>query len=95
VIDKELSKKLNELHGIDRTLEDGSPLDSTLQKRELLVLKIPKELAEERNEYYRKRGHIDQRSMVGGMRANLNEETDPQNVLGRSNIYSERKVERL
>ncbi len=94
-IDKILSKKLNELYGLNRTLEDGSPMDSTVKMRELIVMRIPKEMAEERNEYYRKRGQIDRKSIEKGMRENLNETSDPANILGRSTLYSERKLERI
>jgi hypothetical protein len=94
-VDKELSKKLDELYGLNRTIQDGSPLDSTHQVRELIYMRMPKELALERNEYYRKRGQIDRKSIEKGMRENLNETSDPSNILGRSTIYSERKLERI
>lgn len=94
-IDHILSKKLNELYGLTRTLQDGSPMDSTFQIRELIVMRMPKEMAHERNEYYRKRSSIDRKSIERGMRDNLNEESDPSNILGRSTIYSERKLERI
>lgn len=48
-IDKDLSKKLQQLQ---RTINDGSKLDGTLQIREMIVMRMPKELAKARNEYY-------------------------------------------
>lgn len=52
-IDTELSTKLCNL--LPKTIEDGSSLDSTTQRRELVVMRLPKELAKVRNEYYQKR----------------------------------------
>lgn len=96
-VDKIMSKKLNELYGLNRTIEDGSPIDSTVKMRELIVMRIPKEVAHERNEYYHKRGQIDQESIEKGMRDNISNKTgsDPSNILGRSTVYSERKLERI
>lgn len=48
-MDKELSKKMKQLQ---RTILDGSPLDGTLQIRELVVMRMPKALAESRAKYY-------------------------------------------
>jgi hypothetical protein len=98
-VDTILSKKLNELYGLNRTIEDGSPIDSTVNMRELIIMRMPKEMTESRNEYYRKRSQIDRRSIQKGMRKNIEDEpesaSDPANVLGRSTIYGERKLERI
>ena len=51
-IDTVLSKKLSNL---PKTIQDGSDTDSTVQVRELIVMRIPKELAEERNKFYASR----------------------------------------
>ena len=48
IIDKELSAKLS----LESTVQDGTPLDGTVQMRELIVLKMPKELAESRKAYF-------------------------------------------
>lgn len=37
------------------TVMDGKSSDSTIQKRELILMKLPKHMNEERKEYYRKR----------------------------------------
>lgn len=55
-IDKELSRKLTAI--ATRTVNDGTPLDGTAQIRELVVMKIPKEMAASRNEYYAKRSEM-------------------------------------
>ncbi len=48
-IDKELSKKMKQTQ---RTVLDGNGLDGTLQIRELLIMRMPKEIAESRAKYY-------------------------------------------
>lgn len=50
IIDKELSKKMTTL--ANKTIVDGTPLDGTMQLRELIVMKMPKEMAAERAIYY-------------------------------------------
>lgn len=40
-----------------RALNDGSPLGSTYTIRELVLMRIPKEMADARNEFYRERGN--------------------------------------
>lgn len=55
-IDKELSRKLTAI--ATRTVNDGTPLDGTAQIRELVVMKMPKEMAASRNEYYAKRSEM-------------------------------------
>lgn len=48
-IDKELSRKMTQARP---TLEDGKNLDGTTRIRELVVMRMPKELAESRNKYF-------------------------------------------
>ena len=48
-IDKELSKKVKQLQ---RTILDGSNLDGSLQIREMIVMKMPKEMVESRKKYF-------------------------------------------
>lgn len=48
-VDKELSKKIKQLQ---RTVLDGSNLDGSLQIRELIVMRMPKELKEARMQYF-------------------------------------------
>lgn len=55
-VDKELSRKLTAI--ATRTLNDGSPLDGTAQIAELIVMRMPKEMAASRNEYYAKRSEM-------------------------------------
>lgn len=55
-VDKELSRKLTAI--ATKTLNDGSPLDGTAQIAELIVMRMPKEMAASRNEYYAKRSEM-------------------------------------
>ena len=59
-IDTELSKKLST--ALPKTIMDGSPLDGTVQRRELIVMRITDELATARRAYYAKKtsGAVDQ-----------------------------------
>lgn len=50
VKDHDLSKKMNI---IQRAVEDGTNIDTTYQIRELIAMKMPKEMAAARNKYYR------------------------------------------
>lgn len=70
--DKELSAKLKErgLASI-RSLEDGTPLDSHYRIRELIVMRMPKEMAESRNKYYQDKTKIDTARMKQGMRSQM------------------------
>jgi len=54
IIDKDLMKKMEQV----LTIEDGKPLDTTTGIRELIVMKIPKDKAEARNEFYQARGKL-------------------------------------
>lgn len=55
--DHELSKKLTEHYGSIRTIRDGTPTDGVYRMREMILMRIPKELAESRNQYYADRGN--------------------------------------
>ena len=55
-VDKELSRKLTAI--ATRTINDGSPLDGTAQVAELVVMRMPKEMAASRSEYYAKRSEM-------------------------------------
>lgn len=70
--DKELSAKLKErgLASI-RSLEDGNPLDSHYRIRELIVMRMPKEMAESRKKYYLDKTTIDTARMKQGMRTQM------------------------
>lgn len=50
VVDEDLSKAMSQ--SVPKTILDGSPLDGTVQRRELIVMRIPDELAKARNKYY-------------------------------------------
>jgi hypothetical protein len=50
IIDQELGKKIQ--GEVARTIEDGTPVDSTTQMRELIIMRIPEHLAKQREKYY-------------------------------------------
>ena len=71
-IDTKLGKKLNEMYGgLQKTLDDGSPIDSTVQMRELIVLRMPKTLHAERAQYFFERSNIDSTRIKGDMQNSL------------------------
>jgi hypothetical protein len=74
--DMELSVKLKQ-RGLAplRGIEDGTPLDSSYRIRELIVMRMPKEMAASRNKYYLDKGTIDKKSMTNTMRKNMPEES--------------------
>lgn len=68
--DKELSAKLATI-GAMRGINDGTPLDSVYRIRELVVMRMPKEMANERNKYYLDKTKIDTTRMKQGMRTQM------------------------
>lgn len=51
--DHKLAQKLNEMYyGGQKTLRDGTPIGSTHKVRELIVMRMPKEMADSRNKFY-------------------------------------------
>lgn len=78
-IDKELSKKLNSAP----TIEDGKPIDGTLHVRELVVMRMRKELKESRDKYFRDlangsigSANIEMREKAGQMGIETYDETE-------------------
>ena len=51
IVDKELSKKMEHI----ATIDDSKNLDGTTRFRELIVMRMPEEMAKSRDEYYAKR----------------------------------------
>lgn len=51
-VDKELTTKFNDHH---KTLQDGTNMDTTFRVREMIVMRMPVEIAKQRNKYYSKR----------------------------------------
>lgn len=71
-IDTKLGKKLSEMYGgLQKTLDDGSPIDSTVQMRELIVLRMPKVVHEERAKYFFDKTNIDSNRIKGDMNNSL------------------------
>jgi hypothetical protein len=73
--DLELSKKLVRHFGETRKLEDGTPIDSVYRIRELVVMRMPKEMAQARNEYYAKRGDTSLQTMTKQFKDGMDEDT--------------------
>lgn len=86
--DYELGKKLTQQFGKTRTIQDGTPIDSTYRIRELVVMRIPKELAKERNDYYSKRGETNLRTMKQSLQQGMEEGTQV-------TVYGNSKEERV
>lgn len=70
--DTELTAKLKK-RGLAtiRTIEDGTPLDSHYRIRELVVMRMPVEMAAQRNKYYQDKANIDTDEMRERMRGNI------------------------
>lgn len=83
-VDYELSKKLNSRLGLNKTLDDGSGVDSTLQMRELIVMRLPKEKAEARRKYYADQGMMDATEMRRQFRQRIAEGTGDE----RAQVYT-------
>lgn len=73
--DMELSEKLK-ARGLAplRSLSDGTPIDSAYRVRELIVMRMPKEMAAARNKYYQDKTNIDTNRMKASMRQNMGAE---------------------
>jgi hypothetical protein len=71
--DMELTEKLKRRGTLAniRSLEDGTPLDTRYRIRELVVMRMPKEMAAQRNKYYLDKSNIDVGSMKDSMRQNI------------------------
>jgi hypothetical protein len=85
-IDHEIAPKMRKagmLPDLPATIQDGQQRDTTLQFRELIILRMPKELMEEKKEYLARKAD----AMIGVKEEKLEQETD-----GRA--YGKVKVER-
>jgi hypothetical protein len=69
-IDKKLTKRLNE-GDMTSTIEDGRSIDGTMGIRELVVMRIPRELAEARNEFYQSRSETSTQDKDGELRGTI------------------------
>lgn len=78
--DTELAAKLDKLYGKIRTLNDGTPIDSHYRIREMIVMRMPKEMADARNKYYMERGNIDSEKMKQSMRREMPNESQEAGV---------------
>jgi len=79
--DTELSNKLKQ-RGLAalRSLEDGTPLDSHYRIRELIVMRMRRVVAAQRNKYYMDKGIVTRESMTKTMRKNMPEESQEAGV---------------
>jgi len=57
-IDKEIAPKMRELGLLPPTLEDGKFKDDVFRMREMILLRMPVELLQERREYYREKSSL-------------------------------------
>jgi hypothetical protein len=73
--DIELSKKLVRHFGETRKLEDGTPIDNVYRIRELVVMRMPKEIAKARNEYYAQRGDTSLQTMKQKFQDGMEDDT--------------------
>jgi len=73
--DYELGKKLTRQFGETRTIQDGTPIDSAYRIRELIVMRMPKEMAKERNDFYSKRGETNLRTMQQSLQQGMEDGT--------------------
>jgi hypothetical protein len=51
-VDKEILKKMEKEGLIPKTIQDGEQQDGVMRIREMVVMRMPKELAQSRREYY-------------------------------------------
>jgi len=73
--DMELTEKLKARNLAPlRSLSDGTPIDSAYRVRELIVMRMPKETAAERNKYYLDKTNVDTNRMTSAMRQNMGKE---------------------
>lgn len=70
-IDTELSKKMK-TRNLVPTINDGTPVDNTLQIREMIVMRMPKELKESRDAYFAKLNGENSK----GTKENFNDEVE-------------------
>lgn len=84
--DRQLTKKLAErnLLGVTRSVNDGTPLDSLYRVRELIVMRMPKEMAEARNKYYHDRSLVTAQTMESGMKVSTSKEGN-----GDADVYAD------
>jgi len=66
-IDHTLAKRLDEKFGLNKTLEDAKQQGTVIHMREMILMRMPKQMAKERNEYYMKRGNISTKEIKGKM----------------------------
>ena len=86
--DYELGKKLTQQFGQTRTIQDGTPIDTAYRIRELIVMRMPKEMAKARNDYYSKRGETNLRTMKESLQQGMDDGTQV-------TVYGNSKEERV
>lgn len=90
--DTEVLRKMKEkgLFVGRRTLQDGTPTDSVYTLREMVLMRIPKEMAEARNKYYQERAEAKSKRFKQDFDAAIRTEGGDE----RARTYSEHKEER-
>jgi hypothetical protein len=56
---------------LEMTLQDSLGVDGTIQMRELILMWMPEEIAEERNKYYAQQGHVDSTRLRESMKKSV------------------------
>ena len=72
-IDIEIAKKMDERFG-PRNLSAGLTIDGAYRVNELILVRMPKQVAESRKEYFKKQSMVDSRSMTDALRGNIRED---------------------
>lgn len=72
--DRELSAKLTAMYGLNKTIEDGTPTGTLTHMRELVLMRMPKEMVQARNEYFQNRSKINVRSNKDELRSQIRNE---------------------
>jgi hypothetical protein len=69
-IDMEIARKMDEAFG-QRTLQSGTSVDGAYRVNELILMWMPKEMAEDRNKYFAERAKVDSTAIRESLRGNI------------------------
>ncbi len=72
-VDLEIAHKMDEAFG-QRTLQSGTTVDGAYRVNELILMWMPKEIAEDRNTYFSNRAKVDSTAIRESLRANIGNE---------------------
>lgn len=72
-IDMEIARKMDEAFG-QRTLQSGTTVDGAYRVNELILMWMPKEMAEDRNKYFSDKAKVDSTAIREALRTNIGNE---------------------